>query len=87
MYKDVKDWLENSGIKEKTVESLSEIIKDPEINFKVGDEVLFDGDKSNRIIAISKQQPFWKYGNCIYIDTGLYWYPLKPESLKLLKVK
>lgn len=87
-YKDVNDWLENSTIKENTVQSLSKIIKDPEIDFKVGDKVAYKKGKRtiNRIIAISKENPFWeKYGNCIYIDTGLYWYPFKPKSLKLLK--
>lgn len=90
MYKDVKDWLENSGIKEKTVESLSEIIKDPKIDFKVGDRVVYEDIMGNRmthrIIAISKENPFWKkYGNCIYMDCSCYWFPFMPQSLKLLK--
>ena len=87
-YKDVNDWLENSTIKENTVQSLSKIIKDPEIDFKVGDKVAYKKVKRtiNRIIAISKENPFWeKYGSCIYIDCSTYFIPFNPKNLELLK--
>lgn len=86
--KNIQEWLEKQTTKGNIVQRLSEIIEDPEIDFKVGDKVAYKKGKRtiNRIIAISKENPFWeKYGNCIYIDTGLYWYPFKPKSLKLLK--
>lgn len=91
-YKDVNDWLENSTIKERTVQRLSKIIENPEIVFKVGDRVVYENIMGNRmthrITAISKENPFWKkYGSCIYMDCSCYWFPFMPKSLKLLKVK
>ncbi len=84
----IKYWLESPDMKGRTVQSLSKIIKDPEIDFKVGDKVVYKKGKRtiNRIIAISKESPYWeKYGSCIYTDCGTYFLPFRPQNLELLK--
>lgn len=83
----IKYWLE-TDMKGKTVQRLSEIIENPEIDFKVGDKVTYKYDRQviNRIIAISKESPYWeKYGSCIYTDCGTYFIPFNPKNLELLK--
>lgn len=86
--KNIQEWLEKQTTKGNTVQRLSEIIENPEIDFKVGDKVVYKKGKRtiNRIIAISKENPFWeKYGSCIYIDCSTYFIPFNPKNLELLK--
>ena len=72
------------------VQRLSDIVPNPEIDFKVGDRVVFTNDfgvsfTDQTIIAISKYNYLWCYGHCIYLDKDSYWYPVKPKNLTLQK--
>lgn len=84
----VREWLEIECKKGWMVKRLSEIVDNPDVDFKVGDRVVFTNDygvsfPNQKIIAIGKDEDMWKYGHCIYLNKESYWHPVKPESLEL----
>lgn len=83
-----RQWIRKGFESGEFKQKLSDIIENPKIDFKVGDKVTYTNDygvsfPDITIIAISKQNNLWKYGNCIHLNKDSYWYPVKPESLKI----
>ena len=88
MNQDRREWLLKGKKRNAFVNQLSEIVDNPEVNYEVGNIVTFTNDygvefHNLKIIAIGRHSELWKYGHCIYLDKESYWYPVKPESLKL----
>jgi hypothetical protein len=88
MKNEMNAWLRNGRKNNAFVERLSEISPNAEIDFKIGDKVSYTNDfgvvfHNLTITAIGCKHELWTYGNCIYLDKESYWYPVKPESLKL----
>lgn len=84
----VREWLRKGNEAGHFVQRLSDIVPNPNIDFKPGDRVVFTNDfgvsfSNMTIIAISKYNYLWYYGHCIYLDNDSYWYPVKPESLSI----
>lgn len=88
MKNEMNAWLRNGRKNNAFVERLSEISPNAKIDFKIGDKVSYTNNfgvvfHNLTITAIGCKHELWTYGNCIYLDKESYWYPVKPESLKL----
>lgn len=89
MNRNIRKWLEQHR-DAHPVQRLSEIIPSPEVDFKVGDKVVYTNIYGVQfhnltIIDISKNNELWEYGHCIFLDKDSYSYPVSPEQLKLEK--
>ncbi len=65
------------------IQRLSEVIKDPQTDLKVGDTVIFTNDYGvkflHKVIGFTTPN---KYGRCVYLDFDCYWFAEKPEKLQ-----
>ena len=65
-------------------------IRETAKEIKVGDMVMYTNQFGAtfgpyEVMAISKDNSLWKYGRCIYLNKESYWFPYKPEELKLIQ--
>lgn len=87
MNRNIEEWLRLNR-HAHSAQRLSDIVSSPVVDFKIGDKVIYTNDNgvsfhNLTVIHISKHNVLWKYGNCIYLNKGSYWYPVKPEQLSL----
>lgn len=83
----MKRWfssLEDSGV--ICVTRLSDIVKNPKVDFEVGDKVDYlpqegKGLKNLTIMAIAKGLYFWCFKKCIYLNKDDYYFPVHPDEL------
>lgn len=80
-----KEWRKTHP--DNNFKSLSEVVKDPETDLKVGDTVIFTNDYGvkflNKIIGFTTPNQF---GRCVYLDYDCYWFANKPEKLQKVNV-
>lgn len=84
----IKEFLRRNEKSMEFVQNLSEL-KETEVNIRVGNRVMYTNERGYEfgpynVIAISKSTELWKYGNCIFLDKDSYWYPVRPESIKVV---
>lgn len=88
MNQDMREWLEKGKKINAFVNRLSELVDNPKVDYEVGNVVTFTNGygvefHNLKIIAIGRHSELWECGHCIYLDKESYWYPVKPDSLKL----
>lgn len=86
----MKDYKEYQGkfkewAKTNEPQGLQECPRD--FDLRVGDKVTYTNDygvefKGHTIVGFTNDHLLFKYGNCVYLDTDSYWFPVKPESLR-----
>ena len=86
--KAVADWLKSQK-NMRFVGNLS-AIRETSKEIKVGDMVMYTNQFGAtfgpyEVMAISKDNSLWKYGRCVYLNKESYWFPCKPEELKLIQ--
>ena len=82
----INKWLKNNKDTMHFVQNLSDIVPNSEIDFKVGDKVVFTNEygisfPNLTIVAISKDDELFKWGKCIFLNTSTYWHAVHPKSL------
>lgn len=80
-----EEWLNRKTSEGVLVEKLSDIVENPDTDFKVGDLVSYvlSGNivgEPRHILAITNDNLFKQNGRCIRLG-DVYWYAFHPESL------